>query len=166
MDTSTQVLSKEKMRLIISRLAYEIYEQHFDCERLILAAVTGNGEKLAKKLLDELKLVGCKQASLSRLKIDKQDPVKSEVALQPETELSGAVVVVVDDVLNSGKTLMYALRPLLRYDLLRLQVAVLVDRGHHQFPVGVNFCGYQLATTLQEHIRVSFEPGEEGVYLH
>jgi pyrimidine operon attenuation protein/uracil phosphoribosyltransferase len=163
---ATKVLDAQKMRHIITRMAYEIQEQHYGCVRLVLLAINGNGSTLGQRLLEELHKSGFRQAEYAELLIDKQDPVSSPVKLEPASNLSGAVVVLVDDVLNTGKTLIYGLKPLLGFDLQRLQVAVLVDRGHHHFPVGVTFCGYQLATTLQEHIRVSFDEGDEGVYLH
>ena len=80
-------------------------------------------------------------------------------------ELKNKVVIVVDDVLNSGKTLIYSLRPFLDADMRKIRTVLLVDRDHKRYPVEADFVGITLSTTLQEHIRVDLTPGNEAVYL-
>jgi len=103
---------------------------------------------------------------LIRLEVDKETPTR--ITLTPAVdrgELSGKVIIVVDDVLNSGKTLIYSLRPFLEADTAKIRTVLLVDRDHKRFPVETDFVGITLSTTLQDHIRVDFTPGQEAVYL-
>jgi pyrimidine operon attenuation protein/uracil phosphoribosyltransferase len=103
---------------------------------------------------------------LIKLEVDKENPTQVNMtpALSQE-ELRNKVVIVVDDVLNSGKTLMYSLRPFLYADMRKIRTVLLVDRDHKRYPVEADFVGITLSTTLQEHIRVDFTTGNEAVYL-
>jgi pyrimidine operon attenuation protein/uracil phosphoribosyltransferase len=91
---------------------------------------------------------------------------ETEVTLSIDKDkLKDQVVIVVDDVLNSGKTMMYALRPFLSADLKKLRTVVLVDRNHKRYPVSADFAGLSLATTLQEHVSVVMNDETGGVFL-
>jgi pyrimidine operon attenuation protein/uracil phosphoribosyltransferase len=80
-------------------------------------------------------------------------------------ECKGKSVILFDDVLNTGKTLIYAMHPFLQQDIKSIQVAVLVDRNHHRFPVAADYIGLSLQTTLQDHVNVSFKANKVSVYL-
>lgn len=162
----TKVLTKDTTLRIITRLAWEILEQHYEKPCIRLLAINGNGEKLAHRLAQELALIQAPATSVHTIVIDKSNAANAVVEVLPAlSSLKSAGVILVDDVLNTGKTLLYSLVPLLKLEPDALHIAVLVDRGHHQFPLGADFIGYRLATTLQEHIRVSFEEEDFGVYL-
>ena len=106
------------------------------------------------------------KVSLIQIEVDKENPVN--IVLTPalsRESLKDQIVIVVDDVLNSGKTLMYSLRPFLDADMRKIRTVLLVDRDHKRYPVEADFVGITLSTTLQEHIRVDFTPGQEAVYL-
>ncbi|MBY0427207.1 MAG: phosphoribosyltransferase, partial [Cytophagales bacterium] len=91
----------------------------------------------------------------------------SEITLDTELKtLKKKVVILVDDVLNSGRTMVYSLKPFLNIEIKKLQTATLVDRNHKTFPIKADYVGYSLSTTLQDHINVSFEGDEILVYLH
>ena len=101
-----------------------------------------------------------------RIKLDKQSPLQTEVTLSPTLPLDNRVIILADDVLNTGKTLAYSLKPFLSIPIKKLQVAVLVDRSHHRFPISADFVGYSLSTTINEHIHVELEDEASfGVYL-
>ena len=92
------------------------------------------------------------------MKIDKKNPIESEIELNlTKTEIKNKSIVLVDDVLNSGKTLIYGIQCFLKAPIKSLSVAVLVNRSHKRFPVNANYVGMSLATTLKEHIEVDFE---------
>ncbi len=163
----TQVLNKDQTLQKIKRLAWQIYEQHFEANSLVLAPINGSGEVLATMIAKELKLIGAPPVFIHTIQLDKSRPQSSAIHLLPELKETSSPfrIIIVDDVLNTGRTILYGLKPLMLLPLEMLQIAVLVDRGHHQFPLGADFIGYSLATTLQEHIRVSFEEEDFGVYL-
>jgi len=101
-----------------------------------------------------------------RIDLNKQHPHLSPVKFDIEKELlSGKVIIVIDDVLNTGRTLAYSLSPFLEVSVKRVQVAVMVNRAHHSFPISADYVGYALSTTLNEHIRVKLTGDEAGVYL-
>ncbi|MCA1752344.1 MAG: hypothetical protein LC670_11255 [Flavobacteriales bacterium] len=103
--------------------------------------------------------------TLLSLKIDKKDPLKTPELNGDGKQLAGKSVVILDDVLNSGRTLMYAACHVLQWKVAKLRTVVLVDRKHRKFPIKADFVGLTLSTTLQDHIEVVFEKGKDAVYL-
>ena len=162
----TLLLNHLQIQQRIERLAYQIYEDNFDQEELIIAGIINRGFVFAEKLCSALKNICPLPTRLIKLEVDKENPTQVNMtpALSQE-ELRNKVVIVVDDVLNSGKTLMYSLRPFLYADMRKIRTVLLVDRDHKRYPVEADFVGITLSTTLQEHIRVDFTAGKEAVYL-
>ena len=159
--TRTDILQK------IKRMAFEIYEHNTEEQSLVLAGIRGQGYLVAERLAAELRQLSPLQITLLEISVNKQMPLESPVTLSNAPDgLRHQVVVVVDDVLKSGRTLMYSLRPFLDIPLKKLETAVLIDRGYPRFPVLATYVGYRLATTLQEHVEVVFKGAEpEGAYL-
>jgi len=163
---SIQLLNRKQLEQRITRLAYQVYEDNFDQPEIILAGIEKSGYIVAERLLAALTSICPLKVSLISINVDKEEPTK--VRLNPvisRDELRDKVVVVVDDVLNSGKTLIYSLRPFLDADMRKIRTVLLVDRDHKRYPVVADFVGITLSTTLQEHVRVDFTPGNEAVYL-
>lgn len=163
-----QLLHHAQIEQKILRIAYQIYEQNFEADSLYLIGIRDNGYHLAELLKAELERIASFRVFLWGLSLDKAYPTQSRVALEGDVEeLSGKNVLLVDDVLNTGRTLAYSFKPFLSVPVKSLQTAVLVNREHHSFPVSADFSGYELATTLQEHIRVVLPPEaqESGVFL-
>jgi pyrimidine operon attenuation protein / uracil phosphoribosyltransferase len=162
----TLLLNHLQIQQRIERLAYQIYEDNFNQEELIIAGIVNSGFVFAEKLCSALKIICPLPTRLIKLEVDKENPTQVNMtpALSQE-ELRNKVVIVVDDVLNSGKTLMYSLRPFLYADMRKIRTVLLVDRDHKRYPVEADFVGITLSTTLQEHIRVDFTAGKEAVYL-
>lgn len=164
--TTTQVLDKTQIAQKIDRIAYQIYENNHSEKEIIIAGIAGNGEKLAQRLAKAVEKISPLKVKLVSISINKNKPAENKIEISiSKEETENKVVVVVDDVLNSGKTLMYAIRHILQVNLKALRIAVLVDRDHKRFPVRVDYTGMELSTTLQEHVNVVFGGKEEGVFI-
>ena len=163
----TLILNSKQIQQKINRIAYEIYENNYDEKEIIVAGIAGNGFVLAKLIVDVLKNIAEIKTKLIEIVIDKKNPIstKIEIALK-EKEIQNKVIILEDDVLNSGRTLIFGAKPFLTTPLKRLTTVVLVDRGHNRYPIKADFVGLSLSTTLQEHITVEInKKGNEIVYL-
>ncbi|GAA4433141.1 phosphoribosyltransferase domain-containing protein [Pontibacter saemangeumensis] len=161
------ILDKAQIEQKITRMAYQMYEQNFEEQELVLAGIHPNGFTLASMLAQRLQQISPLQVQLLRISINKTAPLQEPVALEPERPaLTDKVVVLVDDVLNTGKTLAYALNSFLSHAPKKLEVATLVDRHHPLYPVAATYTGYSLATTLNEHIMVHLDEENYGAYLN
>lgn len=161
-----KILDEVAIQQKIRRIAYQIIEQNFDEKEIVLLGIKHQGYELAKKLAKNLEEISQIRIMLHSITIKKELP--TDDALMPglsKEEVNNKVVVIVDDVANTGKTLSYALRPLLYYVPKKIQVAVLVDREHKSFPVVPDFVGLRLSTTLREHVTVELSSGNSAVYL-
>lgn len=162
-----QVLTLEQTQQKIRRIAFEIYERNFEEEEIILAGITGEGFEFARLLAAELQSISPVGTQLVEILLDKDRPHRSDISFREDLTLDESkVVIVADDVLNTGRTFIVALQPFLHFPLKKLQVAVIVDRNHRHFPVSADYVGYALSTTFNEHVEVILsKKGEEGVYL-
>lgn len=161
----TQILTHEQVKQIVKRMAYQIYENNFDEKELILAGISGRGETLANMLCEELGEISRLKLHKITITINKENPSESTTLLSSEIPLKDKKAIIVDDVLNTGRTLIYALLPFLKGNATKIQTAVLVDRNHKTFPVSADFIGTSLSTTLQEHITVEIEKKKINVFL-
>jgi pyrimidine operon attenuation protein / uracil phosphoribosyltransferase len=162
----TLVLDDGQVRKKISRMAYEIYENNFEEKSLILAGVDGQGYVLAQLLQKELQSISELTSTVVKISIDKNTPENSEVTLDVSAkELSKKNIILVDDVLNTGRILTYGMKPFLSLVVKKIEVAVLVNRSHSLFPVLPKYTGYELSTTLDDHIEVVLKK-KFAVYLH
>ena len=158
------VLDKDAVKRKLRRMALEVAEHNAEETELIIAAINGNGEIVAKKLLEELKDVSPFYLRKISVVLDKKDPLT--VYTEPAIDLENKVVLIVDDVANTGKTMMYALKPFLFTHVKKIQTLVLVERSHKLFPIQTDYAGLSIATTLQEHISVETEKEEiTGAWL-
>ena len=161
-----QVLNQEQVLQKIKRIAYEIYENNYEEELLVMAGIEGQGYELAHMLQRQLQEVSGKEVQLVKVSLDKSSPSQSSIELDcPVEALKGRSIILADDVLNTGKTLAYSLKPFLQNPVKKLEIAVLVNRSHTSFPVQAKYTGYELATTLTEHIQVVLQDGVMAVYL-
>jgi pyrimidine operon attenuation protein/uracil phosphoribosyltransferase len=160
-----QILKKSDVDQKIIRMACQISEENYNESMLIFLGIAPSGYTLAEKLCDEVKNILKCSTSLHKITLDKKNPLRSTVSLDPSFNPEKHTVILVDDVANTGKTIFYALQPLMNYNIKKLQVAVLVDRQHKLFPVSPDFVGLSLSTTLREHIIVNLEAEKEAVYL-
>jgi pyrimidine operon attenuation protein/uracil phosphoribosyltransferase len=158
------ILSREVAEKKLRRMAYEILEDNIDEKEIILAGIRESGSVVARNIQRMLGEIAPVITELITLSLDKRQP--KEVTLNKSPDFNDKVIIVIDDVANSGKTLLYALKPFLNFYPKKIQTLVLVERSHTSFPVRPDYVGLSIATTLQEHIYVEVK-GEEvlGAYL-
>jgi pyrimidine operon attenuation protein/uracil phosphoribosyltransferase len=162
MNAKTTVLNKAQIQQKIERIAFEILENTFEESKIYLAGIDGNGYLFAERLVEQLAKHSDQEIRLIKISIDKDKPLENEVTFSvPNDELREQTVVLVDDVINSGRTLIYAVREILGTPLKQLKVATLVNRTHRRFPVQADFVGVNISTTLMDNINV--ELGEEDI---
>jgi len=160
-----KILSESQIRQIVRRMAYEIYEDNFDKKELVFAGIDTNGVKISEQLKEEIQKISDIQIELIQIDIDKSATSQPQVSFSAEPSTSTFTLIVVDDVLNSGATMIYALDPFLKMNVSKIQTAVLVHRSHKRFPIAVDFQGLELGTTIEEHIEVLLEE-EVAAYLY
>ena len=156
--SSTRILESDQIERKLQRIARQIIEEFHTEEVLHLITIAGNGEPVGKRIGEIIAAIGGLQVQSSVLTLNKTKPLVGNIVLSvPSESLAGQSVIVLDDVLNSGKTLMYAVHHILSAGPKRVATAVLIDRIHRSFPVRADFCGLTLSTNLKEHIEVSIE---------
>lgn len=159
------ILTAETIKRSIRRMAFQVAENNADEPSIIVAGIVGNGRVLAAKLIVELKqMIG---ASIESIDIDLNKKEPLDAVINSLQDFNDKIIIVVDDVSNTGKTLLYALKPFLAFLPKKIQTLVLVERSHKLFAVQPDYVGLSVATTLQEHISVE-TTGEEitGAWLH
>ena len=161
----TLILDATQVKQKIRRMAFEIYEHNFKEKQIVLAGIEGQGYVLAGLLAKQLESISPVAATLVKIGIDKSAPQQSEVLLDCAIkDIRKKVIILVDDVLNTGRTFAYSLKPFLTIDVKKIEIAVLVNRSHTQFPIYPQYTGYELATSLKEHVEVVLGK-ETAVYL-
>ena len=158
------ILSKEVAAKKLRRLALEVVENNYNEPELILIGIRDNGIVLANEISGYLKEIFTGEISVIELSLDKKRP--SEITLSRSVDFNGKSILLIDDVANSGRTLLYALKPFLDYLPKKIQSMVLVERSHNTFPVHPDYVGLSISTTMQEHIYVEVD-GDivTGAYL-
>lgn len=157
--TATQI--EQKLR----RMAFEIWEKNYREEEIFIIGIEEVGTAVASKIAEIIQGISPLKTNLSSIRINKKSPLSDPIELN-KLSINKKSVILIDDVANSGKTLLYALRPLMDYEPSKIQVAVLVDRKHKNFPVVPDIIGHSVATTIQEHIIVNYQNGEfTGAHL-
>ena len=158
------ILDKETTLLKLKRLAYEIAERNYAEQQLFFAGIKESGFTVAKLLAKEVMEISNIHVELVEITMDKRYPV--EVFLDRKIGFNNQSIVIIDDVANSGKAMLYALKPFLNFQPKQIQTLVLVERTHKTFPVQPDYVGLSIATTLEEHIYVELKGDEiTGAYL-
>jgi len=162
-----KLLDQRQIKQKIKRLSIEILEQNFGAEEIILAGINNNGLGFAKMLNAHLVKLTENKITLTQIKLSPANPIESKVEIGlPLDELKNKVIIVVDDVANTGRTIFYAIKPLLDILPKKIQVAVLIDREHKSFPIKVDYVGLSLFTTMKDDIDVQIKGrGEKAVYI-
>ncbi|MGY6521617.1 MAG: phosphoribosyltransferase family protein [Mongoliitalea sp.] len=165
-ESMTLVLNHKQINRKITRIAYEIYERNNEEQEIIFAGISGMGLILARLLSTTLEEISGIKTIAIEIQLDKASVAENPITLSESAAIQGKVVVVVDDVLNTGKTLVYALFPFLQGQAKKIEVAVLVNRSHTLYPVTPDYTGLELATTLSEHITVDLNSENFTAHLH
>lgn len=161
-----QLLNHQQIASKVNRLAMEILERNTEETELYILGINNRGLELANKLVAGLRTLSDMPIHLWQLNINPADPLNPGPQLVGEVEdLTGKAVLLVDDVANTGRTLFYALRPLQTVLPKKIEVAVLVDRRHKNWPIYVTYRGMDLSTTLQDNVLVTFDEGADAAVL-
>ncbi len=164
-QTKNSVLDRQAVNRKLKRIALEVAEQNIDESSLVIAGIKGNGEVVARLLVQEIQKIVALPIEEVSILLNKKDPM--EVSFSKQIVLDGKVIIIVDDVANTGKTMLYAMKPFLAAHPKKIQTMVLVERSHKLFPVQTDYTGLSITTTLQEHITVETEGNEiTGAFLY
>lgn len=174
MSKIVEILSPEEIRRTVNRLASEIIERAGDLCDLVLVGIHTRGVPLAQRLTQQIEIleqvniaVGAIDITFYRDDLDKVG-MRTPATTQIPFDLTGKFVVLVDDVIYSGRTIRAALNAVNEYGRPEtITLAVLVDRGHRQLPIHPNFVGRELPTAREEQVKVYLEEidGQDRVEL-
>lgn len=151
------ILTNQEIEHTIKRIAYQIYETFVDDQEIVIAGIASNGFVLAQKIAQALETISPIKVSLCEVHIDKTNPELAVHTSLSKEQYANKGLILVDDVLNSGTTLIYAVRHFLDVPLKKFKTAVLVDRNHKKYPVKADFKGISLSTSSLEHVQVVFD---------
>ncbi len=152
----TKVVAEKKLR----RMALQVAEQNYDEPELVLLGIKENGIVIAHKIKDYLQAVYQGKITVVALTLNKRKP--AQIILEPEMDFNDKSVLLIDDVANSGSTMLYALKPLLNSYPAKIQTLALVERTHKSFPIAVDYVGISISTSPDEHINVEVNGNEIG----
>jgi pyrimidine operon attenuation protein/uracil phosphoribosyltransferase len=166
-DSRLLILDKKQIQQKINRIAYQILEDNLNEKEIVLAGIWDRGYQLALRLKDILLEISDLKVTMFKIELEKDKSSLSAVTDPEPGKVKNKVIILVDDVLNSGKTLAYGFGVFLNTPHKKIRTVVLVDRSHKIFPVATDFVGLQMATVLKEHVDVvlNIEGQEDGVYL-
>ncbi|MES1216925.1 MAG: phosphoribosyltransferase family protein [Bacteroidota bacterium] len=158
------ILNSSVIEKKFRRMALEIIEKNIDEKQIILAGIRESGSVIARNIQKHLAENSSVTTELIIITLDKKQP--KEVIVSKAVDFNDKVIIVIDDVANSGKTLLYALKPFLEFHPKKIQTLVLVERSHNNFPVRPDYVGLSVTTTMQEHIYVEVDDDKVmGAYL-
>lgn len=162
---SNIILDHVQINQKIKRIAYQIYESNSNETEVIIAGIVGNGFIFAEKLVATLQEISSLTITICEVHINKKKPLEAVSTSLDVADYKNKSLVLVDDVLNSGTTLIYGVKHFLDVPLKRFKTAVLVNRNHKKYPVKADFKGVSLSTSIKEHIQVDFSDQEAKAYL-
>lgn len=159
------ILNNDEIAFKIKRIAFQIYETFINEEEIVIAGIQGNGSIFADKIASELKTISPIKVILCEVIMDKKNPSATVTTSIPKNEYENKGLIIVDDVLNSGTTLIYGVRHFLDVPLKKFKTAVLVDRNHKKYPIKADFKGISLSTSLLENVQVIFSSSGDYAFL-
>jgi pyrimidine operon attenuation protein/uracil phosphoribosyltransferase len=155
----TLVLNEKQIEQKTRRIAHQILENSFESKTLFIGGITGNGVRFAQEIIAILTKISPQTIHFFEIKLNKDAPLSEAIVYStPVNHLDGANIIIVDDVINSGKTMQYAVAKLLENPVRSIKTAVLVDRKHRRYPIKADYVGLTLSTTLQNHVEVAYNP--------
>ena len=164
-ELSSIILNEKQIAQKIKRIAYQVYETNVDEKEVVIAGIISNGFLLAERLKKELEQISPIKVLLCEVMVDKKKPLSQiKTSLRPE-EYQNKSLLLVDDVLHSGTTLIYGVKHFLEVPLKQFKTAVLVDRNHKKYPIKADFKGISLSTSLNENVTVIFEKNKDRAVL-
>ena len=159
------ILTAEQAKLSIRRIAYQIYEDNTNEKRVVIAGVMSNGSQVAKSIAKVLRSVSDIEVIDCKIHIDKKNPQNKIQTSIDACMYENRSVVIVDDVLHTGSTLIYSVRHFLKVSVAQCKVAVLINRNHKKFPIKADYKGLSLSTSMQEHVEIVCKNNKFEGYL-
>ena len=163
--TKNIILNQQEINFKTKRIAYQIYETFIEEREIVIAGIQGNGSIFAHKIMKTLEEISDLRISFCEIHIDKKNPTMPISTSIAKEEYQNKGLILVDDVLNTGTTLIYGVKHFLDVPLKKFKTAVLVDRNHKKYPIKADFKGISLSTSIQEHVQVVFEENNSYAYL-
>ena len=165
MNKKNKILNQVQINKIVKRIAFQIHEKNNNESHIFLIGVQKNGYTLAELINKELKLISNSVIKLCALKINKKYPLKNPELNFDLSKMKNKSIVLIDDVLNSGRTLLYSVKFILDIPLSNFNTVVLVDRNHKKFPIKIDFKGISLSTSIEENVNVVFNKNKSHAFI-
>ena len=165
MSDILKILDSNQINQKILRLSWQVFEDNFSEKEIILVGIGEQGLLIAEQVKFHLNTISKLKTTVFRIDVDRDKPFNKVSTEFTENDYKNKVIVLIDDVLHSGKTLTYAFKTFLDTSVKKMAVLVLIDRNHNTFPVKANYVGLSLSTTLKEYIEVELKGRNKGVYL-
>ena len=160
-----KILDKEQIKEKIKRISYEIYEENFDDKSILICGIEKNGSIISKRVIKELESICDIKIEFISINLNKKNPLNSVEIKSSKNNIINKSIVLIDDVSNTGKTLIHVIKELIKFKPKKINTAVLVNRDHTLFPIKINFIGLSLSTSIKSHIEVTLDNNDIGAYL-
>ena len=160
-----KILDKEQIQEKIKRISYEIYEENFDDKSILICGIEKNGSIIAKRIIKELESICDIEIEFMSINLNKRKPLNTVEIKSSKNNIKNKSIILIDDVSNTGKTLIYVIKELIKFEPKKINTAVLVNRDHTLFPIKINFIGLSLSTSIKSHIEVNLGNKDIGAYL-
>ena len=160
-----KIKSAAQIQSIIKRIAYQIYENNIEQRELVIVGIAPRGSELASELIKALERFSSLKINYGELNINKDNPLDTIECNISKSQLENKSIVIVDDVLNTGSTLIYAVKYFLTIPINQIKTAVMVNRNHKNFPIKADFKGISLSTSTNEHVSVILDAEKGGIFL-
>lgn len=165
MSDVLKILDSNQINQKILRLSWQVFEDNFSEKEIVLVGIGEQGLLIAEQVKFHLNTISKLKTTVFRIDVDRDKPFNKVSTELTENDYKNKVIILIDDVLHSGKTLTYAFKTFLDTSVKKMAVLVLIDRNHNTFPVKANYVGLSLSTTLKEYIEVELKGSNKGVYL-
>ena len=160
-----KILDKKQIEDKIKRISYEIYEENFDDESILICGIEKNGSTIAKEVIKELESICNIKIEFISVALNKKKPLNTVEIKSKKSTIKDKSIILIDDVSNTGRTLIYVLNELTKFEPKKINTAILVNRDHSLFPIKINFVGLSLSTSINNHIEVILNKDDNGAYL-
>lgn len=165
MSDVLKILDSNQINQKILSLSWQVFEDNFSEKEIALVGIGAQGALIAEQVKFHLNTISTLKTTVFSLDVDRDKPFNKVSTKFTENDFKNKVIILIDDVLHSGKTLTYAFKTFLDTSVKKMAVLVLIDRNHNTFPVKANYVGLSLSTTLKEYIEVELKGSNKGVYL-
>ena len=165
MSDILKILDSNQINQKILRLSWQVFEDNFSEKEIVLVGIGEQGLLIAEQVKFHLNTISKLKTTVFRIDVDRDKPFNKVSTELTENDYKNKVIILIDDVLHSGKTLTYAFKTFLDTSVKKMAVLVLINRNHNTFPVKANYVGLSLSTTLKEYIEVVLKGSNKGVYL-